>query len=190
MIYNNRSSARKVRLGAVARQLSLGLHAPKVNNDQRPQRKQLRPFPWCGPRHCGAGISDQAVSITHLSISSTRAATNLTIVVCIAHPLDCPANCSHHSKNCCNPFMVGKQADHLNKSCRARATRAVEVQDCLLPRISSMRTHPGIPIILHVILHGNCERRSGAESSMACLHVEAEEKVESTKEEVEVWIHM
>lgn len=25
---------------------------------------------------------------------------------------------------------------------------------------------------------------------MACLHVEAEEKVESTKEEVEVWIHM
>ena len=126
MIYNNRSSSRKVRLSAVARQLSLGLHAPKVNNDQRRQRKQLRPFPWCGPRHCGAGISGQAVSITHLSISRTWAATNLTIVVCIAHPLDCPTNCSHHSKNCCNPFMVGKQPDHLNKSCRARATRAVE----------------------------------------------------------------
>lgn len=41
-----------------------------------------------------------------------------------------------------------------------------------------------------MILCGEGEDHSGGEPVTTCLHVETEEKVESAKEEIEVWIHM
>ena len=65
------------------------------------------------------------------------------------------------------------------------AKKREKIIECL-PRILTPDTYPGMPMILC----GENESSSGGEPVMTCLHVDAEKKVESAKEEVEVYVHL